>query len=351
MAYETGANTFAALKLNAAAVAWGTAGAVGTGDRCAAKFTHTTSGQRLDSSPIGTGNQMAVDSQLGAVQYALSLSGEATYQSGLDRIMAQFFGTSGAPTEVTATQGDYRHRMTMNSTWNTNYCTYAIESASATVMEFPSVAFNNLNIAVSQPKSFVTFTADGIANDLILTGTENSNAEIAAATIADTEKMIVGAEDSFWINSDAGALDSGDLVAITDYTINLSKPQASPNEIKGATGNSAPVGEDLVVGTVTVTIRGNTDNAWHTAWKAGTEYKSSFKVEGTQIGAGTNKSLTIFAPRMKLITVPDYNVTENGVNPLTLTFELLAASASPTGMNSALPYVDLVNGRSTAYIS
>lgn len=352
MTYETGANTLAALRVNSAATAWGTAGSVTTGDRCQAQFTQNTSGTRLDSSPIGTGNQMFTDSQLGNIAYGFSLTGEATYQSGLDRIMAQFFGTSGAPTEVTVGQGDFRHRMTMNSTWNTNLCTYAIESSAANVLEYPSCVFTNLSLAVTQPRSFVQFTASAVANNIILTGWTNNNAAIAASTIADNEKMVVGQEDNFWINAQGGgALSGSNLLAITDYTININKPSISPSEIKGSAGNSRPVGEDLITATLTITLRGNADNTYFTAWNAGTEYKSLFRVEGSQIGTGSNKSLTVYVPRMKLLEIPDYNVTENGTNPLTLTFEILAASANPTGMNSTLPYVELVNARSTAYLS
>lgn len=351
MSYLSGINTRAALRLNAAATAWGTAGAVSTGDLCPATYSPSNSVQALMSSPIGTGRQMATDAEAGTVDYGFTLAGEANFQSGLDRALAQFFGTSGAPTEVTASQGDYRHRMTMNSTWNANRCTYAVQSASASVHEYPSAVFNSITLSSASPKTFLNWSATAIANNVLFSGTTNSFANITAATIADEEKIKVTAADNFWINSDSGALDSGDILAITDYQIVLNKPQSTAKEIRGLIGTGAPVVDNMIDGTLTVTVRGNADNTYHTAWEVGTEYKALFRTIGTVIGAGTNKSITVFTPRLKLIEMPGYSVSDPGTNPLTLVFKLMVRSANPTGMDSTLPYVELVNARTTAYIS
>lgn len=352
MAYLSGINTKAALKLNPAATAWGTAGAVGAGDLCAATYTPNNSVQELMSSPIGSGRQMATDAEAGQIDYGFTLAGEATYQSGLDRVLAQFFGTSGAPTEVTGGQGDYRHRMTLNSTWNANRCTYAIQSSSAAVHEYPSAVFNSLTISSTSPKTFLNFSASALADTVLFSGTTNNWAAIDACTITDSEYIKVAASDNFWINAQGGgALSSGDILGITDYQIVLNKPQSTPKEIDGTSAVSAPVVDGMIDGTLTVTVRGSTDNTYMTAWSAGTEYKCLFKVIGTTISAGTPKSLTVYCPRMKLIEMPGYSVTDPGTNPLTLVFKLMAASANPTGMNSTLPYIELVNTKSGAYIS
>jgi hypothetical protein len=352
MAYLSGINSKAALRLNAAAVAWGTAGSVSTGDTCAATYTPNNTVQELMSSPIGSARQMATDAEAGTVDYGLTLAGEATFQSGLDRILAQFFGTSGAPTEVTAAQGDYRHRMTLNSTWNANRCTYVAQVSDATVHEYASVVFSSLTLTSASPKTFLNFSATGVANNVLFSGTTNSFANVTSTTIADSEYIKVAASDNFWINAQGGgALAGGDLLAITDYQIVINKPQSTPKEIKGSAGVNAPVVDNMIDATVTVTVRGNTDNTYHTAWSVGTEYKSLFRTVGTVIASGTNKSLTVYAPRMKLIEMPGYSITDPGTNPLTLVFKVMAASANPTGMDSTLPYVELVNARSGAYIS
>lgn len=352
MAEKSGANSSAGLTVNSAATAWGTAGSLSTGDSCQAAYTPSQSVSELTSSPIGTGNQMDVDSQAGAVEYGFSLSGEATYQSGLDRVMAPFFGTSGTPSEQNVGEGDYLHTMTFNSTWNSNYNTYGIESSTTTTHEYASAACTSLSLSSSSVKSYLTWNASFVADDIILTSPTNNNAALQATTIADDEKIVVSSTDEFWLNAQAGgALSSSDRVAITDYTLTLNKPQETAKEVKGAAGNGEPVQTGLLEGTLSITLRKSEDNTYYTAWDAGTEYKCLFQSIGTQIASGDNKSITLYVPRMKLINAPDFNNADVGINPLQLTFKILAASSNPTGMSSTLPYAGLLNERSTAYLS
>lgn len=352
MAAKSGANSSAGLMVNPAATAWGTAGSLSTGHSCQAAYSANQSVSELTSSPIGTGNQMDVDSEAGAVEYGFSLAGEATYQSGLDIAMAQFFGTSGSPSEQNGGEGDYLHTMTFNSTWNTNYCTYGIETSSTTTHEYQSAACTSLSVSSSSVKSYLSWNASFIADDVILTSPTNNNAALQACTIADTEKIVVSSTDEFWINAQSGgALSSGDRLAITDYSLQLDKPQETAKEVKGASGNGEPVATGLLSGTLTVTLRANADNTYYTAWDAGTEYKCLFQSIGTQIASGDNKSVTFYTPRMKLINAPDFSNSDVGINPVTLTFKILAAESNPTGMSSTLPYVGLLNERSSAYLS
>ena len=353
MVAKSGANSSAGLMVNASSVAWGaTAGSLGTGHSCQAAYTPSQSVSELTSSPIGTGNQMDVDSQAGAVEYGFSLAGESTFQSGLDIVMAQFFGTVAAPAEQNASEGDYMHRMTFNSTWNTNYCTYGIETSSTTTHEYATAACTSLSLSSSSVKSYLSWSASFVANDITLASPTNNNAALQACTIADDEKIVVSSTDEFWINAQAGgALSSGDRLAITDYSIQLEKPQETAKEVKGADGNGEPVATGLLGATLTITLRANADNTYYTAWDAGTEYKCLFQSIGTTIASGDDKSLTVYTPRMKLINAPDFSNSDVGINPVTLTFKILAASANPTGMNSTLPYAEIVNERSAAYLS
>jgi len=80
-------------------------------------------------------------------------------------------------------------------------------------------------------------------------------------------------------------------------------------------------------------------------------YKGLFKVEGEQIGAGDNYTAAFYFPKLKVVESPQYELSDPGINPLTVVFKGLAADANPTGMDSVYPYAEFINERSTAIIS
>jgi hypothetical protein len=352
MARITGAQTRAIYKNGVAATAYGTAVAGSTGDRIRAQFTPSLSSQELTKNPIGGGLTMQDNIIAGRLTPTVSLSMDLGYRNGADQICAQFFGTSSAPAEQTGSQADYLHRLTMNSTANAIFGTLAYEVLSDKVAEYPSCAVKSITTQFGGTHEIVKFSAELLANDINFTSVTNTNASIASATEADTECVVVKYEDAFWINASSGdALDSGDQFNIVSYQRTITRPQDFSGQVKGSAGNPKPLVDEIATGTLVVTLEALEDITMFTGWSAGTFYKCLLNIEGTQIGSGDNKTWNEYTPYMKLVQAPKYDVTDSGFNTVTLNFIIMQGASSPTGMSSALPYVEITNGRTANYIA
>lgn len=347
----TGVQTEAVLALGTQATAYGTAVAASTGDRIRGAIDYSVTTKELVKNPLGSGLTMQDDIIAGRVTPVVSLSGDAGYQTGFDKIAAQFYGTCSNPAEQTGGEGDYLTRMTINPTANNIYATMAFEAASDKVIELPSCAVRSFSTSFDEASSFLAVSAELIGNEVELATSVNTNAVIGASTFADTECVVVTEAADFWINAESGgALSSSDQFDILSYNRTLSRPQDFKALAKGSAGNAAPVAEEIISGTLTITVDALDNLDYFLAWQAGTTYKCRLGVEGTQIGAGDNKAWNEFCPRIKLVQSPQYSPSSAGYNPVTMSFVIMQAAANPTGMDSALPYLELTNGVSANYI-
>lgn len=346
-----GAQISAAVKV---ATTYGTAVSVGAGNKIAAEITPNFNVEELQARMIGTGRLMTDFATIGNFKPTIGLSMDAGYRNNMDVLLAQLFGTSGAPSEQTAGQADYLHTITFNSTLNAKYVTFAHETASATVYEYPSAAVRSFTISLDDAPGILNFDAELLANNVVLTSPTNNNAAIQAATFTETnvERIQYSFDDTFRLNaSTGGALSGSDQLNITSYSLTLTRPQEIIGEIKGSVGNGQPRSEGLFEGTLTLGLKELTDHTFQTYWSAGTGLKCALNIQGTQIGSGVNKAITINIPKMQLVTEPQYPITSEGVNPVTLTFKLLYTSSAPTGMSSTYPYITIVNGLSTSLLA
>jgi hypothetical protein len=291
----------------------------------------------------------------GSVIPTVSLTADLGYRNNCDILIAQFMGTSAAPTEVTVGQSDYKHVVVFNSTLNPKYVTLAFESSSATVMEFPTCAVQSIGIATTGVPGYLDFTAELLANDVNLSSATNTNATLGNCTFTEgiPELVAVDLVDKFRTNAQSGsAVAGGDQYNITGFNLALSRPQEIIPEIKGGAGNSAPIATDLFEGTLSVDVKELADHAYYTIWSAETARKALIQIEGAQIGTGTNKSFSIYLPRMVLVTEPQYALTDQGTNTLSMEFRLLKAATAPTGMTgSTYPYFEIVNTLSTSLLA
>lgn len=352
MASITGAQTKAGVKI---ASTWGTAVACGVGNSFAGEISPSFNVSELTSRQIGSGAYMLSSATRGSVIPTVSLTADLGYRNNCDVLIAQFMGTSGAPTEVTVGQSDYKHVLTFNSTLNSKYVTLAFESSSATTMEFPTAAVQSIGIATTGVPGYLDFTAELLANTVELSSSVNTNATLATTTFTEGTPELVAVDlvDKFRTNTQSGgAVSSGDQYNITGFNLALSRPQEIIPEIKGSAGNSAPIASDLFEGTLSVDVKELADHAYYTIWSAETARKALIQIEGTQIGTGTNKSFSIYLPRMVLVTEPQYALTDQGTNTLSMEFRLLKAATAPTGMTgSTYPYFEIVNGLATSLLA
>lgn len=348
----TGAQTKAGVKI---ATTWGTAVACGAGNSFAGEISPSFNVSELTSRQIGSGAYMLSSATRGSVIPTVSLTADLGYRNNCDILLAQFMGTSAAPTEVTVGQGDWKHVLTFNSTLNSKYVTLAFESSAATTMEFPTCAVQSIGIATTGVPGYLDFTAELLANAVELSSSTNTNATLANCTFTEgvPELVAVDLVDKFRTNTQSGgAVGAGDQYNITGFNLALSRPQEIIPEIKGSAGNSAPLATDLFEGTLSVDVKELADHAYYTIWSAETARKALIQIEGTQIGTGTNKSFSIYLPRMVLVTEPQYALTDQGTNTLSMEFRLLKASATPTGMSgSTYPYFEIVNSLATSLLA
>jgi hypothetical protein len=349
MPSKSGSAISAALKISST---WGTAVAASTGDKLLAEISHSLNESELLARAIGSGNAMITNATRGSDKPTVTITGDAQYRGAFGVVLAQFMGTAAVSAEITASQADYRHTLTFNTTLNAKYFTTAYESSAATVHEFPSCAARSVTISTPSVPGYLQWQAEAVADRLQLSTAVNTNAVLQAATLSDTEQIAVAFDDDFWINATSGAtLASGDQFNVTSYELNLTRPQESANEIKGAAGNGSPIATDLFSGTLTITVKELADHTYYTYFTNETNLKCRFTVEGSQIGTGQLKSLNVYIPQMQLISAPSYSLASPGVNNVTYTFRLSKASANPSGMTSTYPYFEIVNGRSTALSS
>lgn len=353
MVARTGAGTIAGYQINPAATVYGTAIALGTDDQLAARITNTTSVTDNRANPVGTGKGMDTDATLGNISPAVGIEMEGGYENGMDQIMAQYFGTATAAAEENLGEGDFLHRFTTNTTFNANYGTLAYETSSTTTIELPSAATQSISISLSDITNFLTFGADILGNKLELSTAVNDNAQLATTTVADEEKIIAGFDDAFLLNDETGIalVNPTDCVAITDLSFSYTKPQEFVGEIKCTAGNGEPIATDLIVGTLSVTLKQLDDHTYLDLWEAETTSKMLLEIQGNQINSGENKTFRLYIPKAKFIQVPEYSVVNTGINPHVLNFDILAASATPAGMFDTLPHVEFINTRATDYIT
>lgn len=352
MASITGAQTKAGVKI---ASTWGTAVACGVGNSFAGEISPSFNVSEITSRQIGSGAYMLSTATRGSVIPTVSLTADLGYRNNCDVLLAQFMGTSAAPTEVTTGQADWKHVIVFNSTLNSKYVTLAFESSSATTMEFPTCAVQSIGIATTGVPGYLDFTAELLANDVNLSSSTNTNASLAACTFTEGTPELVAVDlvDKFRTNTQSGAaVGAGDQYNITGFNFSMSRPQEIIPEIKGSAGNSAPLATDLLEGSLSVDVKELADHAYYTIWSAETARKALIEIEGTQIGTGTNKKFSIYIPRMLLVTEPQYALTDQGTNTLSLEFRLLKAAATPTGMSgSTYPYFEIVNGLATSLLA
>ncbi len=349
MASISGAGTSAICQI---ATTWGTAVAGGATDKLVAEITHSLNEQELVARQIGSGNYMATTATRGGVLPTVTVTGDAGYRNQMDKILAQFMGTAGAPSEATGGQGDYVHSITFNTTLNSKYLTIAYESSSATVHEFQTCACNTFSFKTTGIPGYCEYSAGFLANDLQLGTAVNTNAVIQAATLTDEELVAANGADDFWLNAQSGAgLAVGDKLDITGFELNMTRPQKTVGELRNAIGTSAPISDGLFEGTLRITLKELADHTYYNIWNNETVYKARIGIDGTQIAAGTSKSVICYLPEIMLVKAPEYSLVEPGVNAVTYEFRLHKAASNPTGMLSTYPYFAITNTLSTSLLA
>jgi hypothetical protein len=347
MAKITGADTIAGIRQGAT---YGTAVAIGAGHKLVLEdASQSASVSEITTNAIGLGLSMADQANIGNTEYAVSINQQGRYNdNGLPLILALFFGAStGVPAEITTDEDDYLHRITWSSAAN-KFATFAMLGTSDDVFEFPSCYVQDITIETGTTPGVLSYTANLLANTRVLDSVVNTDTTLGSATVLGNSVIGHQTIDYVWMNAQGGdALDSGDAICPESISISY----AQPKRIANCFGGSEIIKDALFDASITLNFASLEDFEHFTNQQDQVEQKLLFSIEGNQINEGENESITLFFPRLKAVQSPEYAVSASGVNPFSVTYKALVASANPTGMNSVYPYVEFVNGNSAAILA
>ncbi len=343
----SGARTVLGCKI---APTFGTAIACTTGDKMEVlALTHGENAEELQTSPIGSGDLGPSDARRGATSPTISLEKNLHFAGPEMAIHRQFFGTENVSSAGAGSA--FTHSFIFNEYQNASWLTTAFELASATgaVAEYQSGTVTKLGLNAENPPNYTKMSADILSNALITTGQVNAITSLDAITMETTQRVIFQPSDEFLLNAQAtGALTSPtDRINVTSVQFEITKDQSHVREAKGSTGNGQPVlsGTPPLNWMLTVNIARNADMTWFTAMQAGTEYKGQLTITGPQISGAVFYKYVLMLPRLKLVADVKYDLSSAAINPITLVFKGLVASAAPTGMLDVYPSVIVTNLR------
>lgn len=311
-------------------------------------FTGLENTTKLFRNPIGSGIVMQKTVDAGSTAPTISGEKEVLCDDAGIAMMAGFFGGCSA---ASLGSGAYKHTFTFNPT--RKYYTFVHDEASGLLKEYINCVPTSLDFT-AEPNTYMRESFNLLSTAMRLSSQSNSAAGLATATLPNEKVFVVRPDDAFRINAQAGgALSSTDTVSATSITINFAIPMEIVPEIKGSVGNGAPrfSGNPPFSATITMNLKTLENQTWFNAIQAGTEYKADFTVTGDTIGGGFSYAMVMSFPRLKIVSDPQYALTDPGENPETVTFEALVATANPTGMTSTYPYVEVTNTRTTSYFT
>lgn len=310
---------------------------------------------RLTNSPIGRNQSMFTNIARGNKAPTVELSGKMGFNNGYAEMLATFFGTAGAPTEQTASQGDYKHTITFNSTRLAFYQTIAAHATDTELFELKDVAWQEISFSYGGPyPNWLPASFSGIANDRVDASASqiNNYAGLTALSAPPADEAVIQSSHRFRLNADTGgALANGDTLAIKSAEVVYSDPLEQMFEMNGNTYNPAPIPNSLFGVTLVVTLTSLDAFTYITAANAGTTYKADLEVTGSQIAAGVNRSIKALFPYLRPVEDPQYTYANPGINEYVITFDAMQRSANPTGMSSTLPYFEIINTLSTSLLA
>lgn len=351
MANVTGAATNLILKTG---TTFGTAVQGGSGDRMVVdSINHSKGTEELTEAGIGSGLEMTAETQAGATSPTVTIEKSASYNDAGQILEALLFGRAAV---TNMGSGAYSHSVYFDSTRLLSWATVAFTATTTSVIEYPSCTPTRVTVTAANAPNYVKKTLEMLGNDQVIVAASQVNtiASLAAATVANSKRIIVRPNDKFRINLRTdGALADSSKRNIESITIDLSYEAEQVREIKNSAGNGQvrATGSPPFAGTVTVQFRSLSDFEFVSGQANGTEFKADFTVtDATAIGGSFYYFEEYNFPALKIIQDYDYNVTSGGENPYTIVFKCIVPTSAPTGMLDRYPYKRIQNDRSTKMV-
>lgn len=330
---------------------WGTAAALGAGFGLVVPNDGKPALKQTYGSTDAIGQLMPLDGDLSAyepVEWEIPFDSKCGLQyspGSLGTAIAALFGASAAPAKIGSTTA-YTHVFTWADEM-TDFLTFATERPGA-IWEIPSAVSKKLTLKVGDGK--VQGSLALVGNLLKNDSTVNTATEMDALTPAETANFIKFQHGVLRMNTQSGdALDSGDIIETSDFTIEYER-LVVPQMVLGGAYVAQPKESGFKI-TVKLTLPYATaaNVAYLDLFKNMTAQKMDIVFTGGIANDTSHYSMTLGFPRLKLTSPPDValeDIIKNG-----LEFIAEEAAAAPTGMTAVRPWMELVNLRTTNYLA
>lgn len=300
--------------------------------RICAEITPAFVSEEAELSRIGCGGQsgFGTDCEIVNREYRFNLTGDADYQHGMARQLAQFMGESSVPAEQNVGEGDYLHLLTFAAQTNQHFGTLAYETTTTQVMEAKSTYTESISISMADVGQPIEYSTTLVSSDIEVSTPVNDNADLATLTASPREVIIPTCADLFRVKAinddglDTALASPTDDVDLLSFELEMERPLEVISELTGG-DCGAPSESGFLTGTLTVTFKVHADNTVlsYQNWLDNDKYMADFTFTGTQIAAGDNRHFIIRIPKLCLVESPDYPVVDAGFNEYTLTFRIL----------------------------
>jgi|GEM_PF-3336053 len=330
---------------------WGTATAMGATRGLVIPNDGKPALKREYAPTDAIGQVMPLDGDLGAcepVEWDIPFDGKCGFQyeaGALGSVVAGLFGASAAPAQQGGTSA-YKHVFTWADEM-TDFFTFATERP-GDIWEIPSCVPKKLTLKVGDGK--VQGSLSMVGNLLNNDSTVNTATEMDALTPAATANFVKFQHGVLWMNAQSdGALDSGDALVVSDFTIEFERLLDIKTVLGGAyMGQPKETGYKITV-KITLPYASATDVGYLTTFNAMTAQKMTVVFTGGVADDTTHYTMTLGFPRLKFSAPPDVALEDVIKNQLEFVAE--EASAAPTGMSAVRPWMELINLRSSNYLA
>ncbi|MBU2177653.1 MAG: hypothetical protein KJ556_21385 [Gammaproteobacteria bacterium] len=262
-------------------------------------------------------------------------------------LIAQLFATAGAPSEVAT---GYAHILKWAEENYGEFATFAVERASK-IFEVASAKPHMLDLNIGDGLLKGTIGLRG--NTLINTSAVNTETQMDALTYADRANRVKFSHLSvYMVDQDLAAdPDTTAALELSDISLHFERPHDAEHKA-GSESIIEPAENAHSIITVTMKFpRMNAVNAAHFAkFIAETEKKAYVWFTGNLLpgDAVQHYELQFYFPRLRITSI-DYPFDE--IVPGTIVLQAEEAAANPDGFGFAIPYVRIVNKRSTDYLA
>jgi len=331
---------------------WGTAVALGATDGILMKSDSGLALNQKYEQYQAIDQIMPMDGSLGVLEPSEPTPPiDLQYEMGAwGRWLAAIFGTAGTPT-IQGAGPAYKHVFQWADSV-THFFAYC-EERPGKIWEVASAMPHKFSLKPGGAQLSAGITLRG--NTLIDDSAVNTATQIDALTYADRGNFVNFSQGKFLMNAQSGAglADPGDKLDFSNFEVQLER-SIDKVHIAGSVNIAEPKEGEFPKNTLKITLpRASAANmAYLTTFKAvtaATAQKASLVFTGAVINATYYYTVAFYFPRLRFAGPPDAKL--DGIIKNELTFEIEAASAAPTGMSYARPYMEVINLQTTDYLA